>query len=86
MKKLFVHLLDFAPLGRKILSCTVLVWASFLLSYFCLLRTYRALDHLDLRLSLCVRQYPLLILMSLSLGIVGAILIDLYDKTNPDGL
>ena len=86
MKKLFVHLRDFAPLGRKILSCTVLVWASFLLSYFCLLRTYRVLDHLDLRLSLCVRQYPLLILMSLSLGIVGAILIDLYEKTNPDGL
>lgn len=81
----FLHRLPaLSAISRSILSGTLTVWAFLLVSYVLLSCAYTKLPRIDLRLSTCISAYPLLILMCLTLGIVGALLIDLYIKSDPD--
>lgn len=84
MKKLALHLRKINPLSVRILKLSVLVWSIYIISYTLLRITYANSQSINLTLACCVEAYPLLIFMSLTISIAGAILIDIYAKTRQD--
>lgn len=84
MKKLAFHLKKMNSLSLQILKLSILVWSIYILSYTLLRITYANSQSINLTLACCVEAYPLLIFMSLALSVVGAILIDIYAKTQQD--
>ncbi len=84
MRCFFRRLPSLSGISRRILAGCLSVWAVQIVSYVVLSGTYRNTYTIDLRLSACLAAYPLLMLMCLTLGIVGALLIDLYIKFDPD--
>ena len=84
MYKILFHLKTMNSLSSKVLRCTVLIWITFVFSYAAISCTYRSLSKIDLTLALCFEQYPMIIMVSLCVGITGALLIDIYEKTHKD--
>ena len=81
MKKLLFHLRNLNQLSYKILWFSILICGVYIAGYFLLLYTYQNAHTIRLLLACCVEAYPLLCLMSLSLCISAAALIDIYVKT-----
>jgi len=81
MKKLCLHLQNMNSLSKQIIRYCVLIWCAYTVSYLFLLHTYHCKNTIQLLLARCIEAYPLLCLMSLSLCISAAALIDIYVKT-----
>ncbi len=80
MRRFFHAPPSLSDISRRVLIGSLEVWAFLILSYVVLSCTYRGSSRIDLRLIVCLSQYPLLILLCLTLGVTGALLLDLYVK------
>ena len=73
-----------SDISRRVLIGSLTVWVFLLVSYVLLSCTYQISPRIDIRLLVCLSQYPLLILLCLTLGVTGALLLDLYVKFGAD--
>lgn len=81
MNKFIKCLINMNEISQNILKCIVVVWMVYIFSYAELRIAYINSNKINLVLAVCVQEYPFLIFMTLCLGIVGSLLIDIYRKT-----
>ena len=84
MRRFFRFLPTLSDVSRRILSGSLAVWSGMLLSYVLLSCARAGLHTINLQVLACCAAYPLLLMMCLTLGVTGALLVDLYIKFDPE--